>query len=83
MKELKDTVAGMTSADYKERFKAEYMQAVIRLAKLTKVIDDYYKKTISFRLDCPIEVLEEQQNILSDYIAILSNRAGYEGIDLS
>lgn len=28
--ELKDTIAGMNSADYKERFKAEYRQVKIR-----------------------------------------------------
>ena len=32
--ELKDTIELMQSADYKDRFKAEYFQAVIRLKKL-------------------------------------------------
>lgn len=32
--ELKDTVEMMNSADYKERFKAEYQQVVIRYKKL-------------------------------------------------
>ncbi len=34
MYELKDTIEGMTSADYKERFKAEYQQVKIRYDKL-------------------------------------------------
>lgn len=34
--ELKDTVEMMNSADYKERFKAEYQQVVIRYKKLKK-----------------------------------------------
>ena len=32
--ELKETVEGMTSPDYKERFKAEYRQTKIRYEKL-------------------------------------------------
>ena len=82
MAELKDTVTEMLSSDYKERFKAEYKQAVIRLTKLTKTIDDYYRKVLSFELDCPIELLERQQDILISYVDILVNRAGYEGINL-
>lgn len=80
--ELKDTVTQMVSNDYKERFKAEYKQAVIRNRKLVKIIDDYYKNVLSFSLDCPIELLERQQSILFSYIEILSDRAGYEGINL-
>ena len=34
MKELKDTIEMMNSADYKERFKAEYAQTKIRYEKL-------------------------------------------------
>ena len=34
--ELKDTVELMNSKDYKERFKAEYLQAKIRYDKLVK-----------------------------------------------
>ena len=34
MKELKDTITGMQSADYKERFIAEYEQTKIRYEKL-------------------------------------------------
>ena len=36
--ELKDTVELMNSADYKERFKAEYLQTKIRYDKLHKLI---------------------------------------------
>ena len=38
MLELKDTIAGMTSEDYKERFIAEYTQCCIRANKLKKFI---------------------------------------------
>ena len=36
--ELKDTVSLMQSADYKERFKAEYYQLVIRYKKLKAML---------------------------------------------
>ncbi len=39
--ELKDTMAEMTSGDYKERFKAEYNQAVIRYRKLKEMLDKW------------------------------------------
>lgn len=39
MMELKQTVEMMNSADYKERFKAEYMQVVIRYKKLANMLE--------------------------------------------
>lgn len=36
--ELKDTIKSMTSADYQERFKAEYFQNVIRYQKLKEML---------------------------------------------
>lgn len=38
MTSLKDTAAAMVSADYKERFKAEYYQTVIRFKKLMAML---------------------------------------------
>lgn len=37
--ELKETVELMNSSDYKERFKAEYLQAKIRYDKLHKMLE--------------------------------------------
>lgn len=36
--ELRDTAAMMQSEDYKERFRAEYCQAVIRFDKLNQML---------------------------------------------
>ena len=36
--ELKDTIELMTSEDYKERFKAEYLQLKIRVEGLRKML---------------------------------------------
>ena len=44
--ELRDTIPGMLSLDYKERFTAEYEQLSIRASKLETFIDiinDYTK----------------------------------------
>ena len=47
--ELKDTIAGMTNPDYKERFRAEYQQVKIRYTKLKALLNkwdaynDYYE----------------------------------------
>ena len=44
MMELKETVEMMNSADYKERFKAEYMQVVIRYKKLANMLENGTKE---------------------------------------
>lgn len=43
--ELRDTVEMMNSADYKERFKAEYYQTAIRYGKLKAMVDKYNNGT--------------------------------------
>ncbi len=37
--ELKDTIEMMNSEDYKERFKAEYYQTLIRYNKLSEMVE--------------------------------------------
>ena len=51
--ELKDTISMMESADYKERFKAEYEQLRIRLEKLNAMLDKWDAGTLSFNPTCP------------------------------
>ena len=80
--ELKDTIDGMISADYKERFKAEYKQLVIRLEKLEIIINKAKDKSLEFNLSCPLKVLEAQAWYMKSYAEILRNRAGYEDINL-
>lgn len=52
--ELKDTISLMTSTDYKDRFKAEYIQNVVRYKKLKAMLD----KWDNGKLDFPLRVLE-------------------------
>lgn len=61
--ELKDTVELMNSEDYKERFKAEYLQAKIRYDKLDAMTVKYEAGTLNFTPSCPLELLKEQKNI--------------------
>ena len=46
--ELKDTVELMNSADFKERFKAEYYQLKIRTEGLITMLDKYKNGTLNF-----------------------------------
>lgn len=80
--ELRDTAPMMESADYKERFKAEYIQVVIRANKLHNMIERHKDGTLSFTPTCPIGLLEEQLNSMGDYIRCLQRRAELEGISL-
>lgn len=84
--ELKDTIEGMTSADYKERFKAEYHQTKIRYEKLktfcNKIEVAQMMGTEEPKHDCPLELLREQQKYMGMYLSILEKRAIIEGINL-
>lgn len=80
--ELKDTVKSMISADYKERFKAEYMQAKIRLEKLRKMITKYQAGTLGFTPACSLELLKEQVEPMQLYLDVLEVRAEIEGVQL-
>ena len=91
MTELKDTVSLMNSADYRERFVAEYWQTKIRYEKLKKFttkIDAanatmYDGKKVEMpEHDCPADLLREQQIIMGRYLNFLEMRAEIEGIEL-
>ena len=78
MNDLKDTVDLMLSDDPKDRLRAEYHQAKIRIVKLWRYL-----------LDGPLtedsqeyQMLKKQAGIMMDYIKVLAWRAGYMGIDL-
>ena len=78
--ELKDTITGMISPDYKERFIAEYRQLSIRTLKLEMFLDNYRNGRLSFKPTCNIELLERQLDIMKTYITVLKERAKIEGI---
>lgn len=80
--ELIDTIDGMTSADYKERFKAEYKQLEIRIDKLKNTINKEKANTLEFELACNKETLYMQLWFMRGYASILRDRAFIEGINL-
>ena len=80
--ELKDTSKLMESGDYKERFKAEYYQNVIRYRKLSAMLEKWDNGTLEFNPTCPRSTYNIQVKAMTDYIAILEARAVMEGIVL-
>ena len=80
--ELKDTIALMHSDDYKDRFKAEYLQTKIRYDKLHKMLIKMDAGTLDFKPTCPKAMLMEQKRYMGEYIRMLLVRAEVEGIGL-
>ena len=80
--ELKDTVEMMTSADYEERFKAEYYQLSLRLDALTSMLIKWENNMLDFEPKCSKETLKNQLIFMQGYLDILILRAEIEGIDL-
>lgn len=80
--ELKDTISLMTSEDYKNRFKAEYIQNVVRYKKLKSMLDKWDNGKLDFSPTCPRSAYNIQVKAMTDYIAILEARAVMEGIEL-
>ena len=81
--ELKDTVEVMNSEDYKDRFRAEYYQTVIRYGKLKNMLDRWDDGNLNFTPTCPRSTYNMQIRAMTDYIAVLEARAVMEGVDLS
>lgn len=85
-KDLASTYAGMVSADYKERFLAEYAQTKIRYEKLKHFCNLIEAADIvgSDRPvhDCPLPLLRQQQRSMGEYLHHLEIRAVIEEIPL-
>jgi len=81
--ELRDTVDLMLSDDYKDRFKAEYLQLKIRYEKLKVMLDKWDNDELDFTPTCPREIYDEQIDGMETYLDVLVDRANIEGIDLS
>lgn len=79
---LEETISMMQSGDYKERFRAEYYQIVIRYRKLAAMLDRWDKRELDFTPTCPRSTYNMQFKAMTDYIAVLEARAVMEGIEL-
>lgn len=80
--ELRDTVGMMGSADYKDRFKAEYYQARIRYVKLKTMLNRWDNGELGFTPACPRSIYGLQVKAMEDYLAVLEARAAIEGVEL-
>ena len=80
--QLKETVTMMVSEDYKERFKAEYYQLIIRLNDLTSMLIKWENNMLDFEPKCSKETLEDQVIFMQGYMDILLLRAEIEEIEL-
>lgn len=88
--ELNDTIILMSSADYKDRFRAEYYQTKLRLEKLHRMVVRFEAGTLNFeptctpdfKPTCPIGLLKEQVRHMGEYLECLEIRAEIEGIPL-
>ena len=83
MMKLSETVEIMNSADYKERFKAEYNQLAIRYYGLNAMLEKWDAGELSFEPTCPRSTYNMQIKAMTDYLAVLEARAVMEGIELS
>lgn len=72
----------MNSEDYKERFKAEYYQVVIRYQKLKSMLNKWDNDQLEFAPTCPRSTYNMQITAMTDYIAVLEARAVMEGVEL-
>lgn len=81
--DLKDTVELMNSSDYKERFKAEYLQTKIRYNKLHSMLIKHEAGKLDFTPTCPIRTLIEQKRYMGEYLRVLEIRAEIEDINLN
>lgn len=76
--ELKQTIPMMESADYKERFKAEYYQLTIRLEKLKALVNEWGESIPNG----PRTIYEFQIDAMEQYQGLLEFRAEMENIKL-
>lgn len=80
--ELKETVELMNSADYKDRFMAEYFQVKVRYDKLKDMCDKWDEGKLSFKPTCPREIYDLQLDSMKRYMDILVIRAKIENVEL-
>ena len=83
MKDLKETKELMCSADYKERFRAEYWQIKIRHSKLVDMVNKWDKGELNFTPTCPRGIYDTQLYAMESYMSVLEERAELEGVNLN
>lgn len=80
--ELKDTIELMTSSDWKDRFKAEYLQTKIRYEKLHALIVKREVGELDFLTPIPLDSWKTQANHMGLYLYELEKQAVIHHIEL-
>ena len=83
MMKLSETTELMKSNDYKERFKAEYLQLKIRTTGLKNMLEKWDNGSLEFNPTCPREIYDIQIKAMTDYLKVLEERAVIENVDLT
>lgn len=68
--------------EYQCRFVQEYNDLVDRYLKLNRFLYNIETKLINTKLDCPIELLKEQLEVMWRYVEIMWERSLHEKIDV-
>lgn len=79
---LASTCDMMISDDYKERFKAEFIQLCNRYEGLQRMLEKWDNGTLTFSPTCPRELYNEQTDSMKRYLDVLVTRAKMEGVEL-
>ena len=79
---LQDTIELMSSADFKDRARAEYYQLKIRHEGLAKMLKKYKEGTLEFVPNCDYDLLHTQLVYMECYMNVLEERAKIENIEL-
>lgn len=82
VRSLNDSALLMVSTDYKERFKAEYVQLKTRIDNLKTMMHNWDMEQLSFIPSCPRSTYTLQLDFMTKYLAILETRAKIEDIKL-
>ncbi|MBP3201285.1 MAG: hypothetical protein J6M39_06520 [Lachnospiraceae bacterium] len=82
MKTLEETAALMNSADYKERFAAEYYQLETRYLKLKAMTEKWDKGELNFTPTCPRAIYDRQLSCMLLYLLVLLERSELEQVKL-
>lgn len=79
---LAETCAMMVSSDYKERFKAEYIQLANRYKGLKNLVELWDAGRLDFTPTCERTLYDQQLMAMSLYLDVLNIRAEEEGVNL-
>lgn len=77
---LNETIEMMNSTEYKERFRAEYIQLKIRMEGLRVMLIKYKNGQLNFTPSCSYDLLNGQLKTMVMYAEYLEERAKIEHI---